>query len=76
MISQSEAPAPEEIKFHKQRIHTASYTYSFYSATVETGLTVGTRVSVTPEKRITKKKKNIKHLDLSPFIPGNKRLLN
>ena len=42
----------------------------------ETGLTVGTRVSVTPEKRIPKKKKNIKYKALSPFLPANKILLN
>ena len=42
----------------------------------KTGLTGGTRVSVTPEKRIPNKKKNIKSKDLSPFLPGNKRLLN
>ena len=41
-----------------------------------TGLTVGTRVSVTPEKRIPKKKKNIKYKALSPFLTVNKRLLN
>ena len=46
------------------------------SATGETGLEGGTRVSVTPEKRIPKKKKNIKSKALSPFIPVNKRLLN
>ena len=29
-----------------------------------------------PDKRIAKKKKNIKSLDLYPFLPGNKILLN
>ena len=43
---------------------------------IETGLTVGTRVSVTPDKLIPKKKKNIKSKDLSPFLTRNKRLLN
>ena len=33
-------------------------------------------VNVTPEKRIPKKHKYIKPTDLSPFIPGNKILLN
>ena len=46
------------------------------SATVETGLTGGTRVSVTPEERIPNKKKYIKSKALSQFIPVNKRLLN
>ena len=72
MISQSEAPAPEEIEVHKHW----RYVPSFYSATGETSLTGGTRVSVTPEKRIPKKKKYIKYLALSPFITGNRRLLN
>ena len=53
MISQLESPAPEEIEVHKHR----KYTSPLYSATGETGLTGGTRVSVTPEKRILKKKK-------------------
>ena len=44
--------------------------------TGETCLTGGTGVSVTLEKRITEKKKNIKSSALSPFLPGNKRLLN
>ena len=42
----------------------------------ETGLTVGTRVHLTPEKRIPKKKKNVKYKYLSPCLPENKRLLN
>ena len=46
------------------------------SSTGESGLTGGTRVNVTPEKRITKKHKYIKLIALSPFPPGNKRLLN
>ena len=60
---------------YNHRRDTASYTSSLYSETGETGLTGGTRVSETPEKRIPKKKKNIKSLVLSPFLPGNKRLL-
>ena len=72
MISQSEAPAPEEIEVHKHQ----RYTSSLSSVKVETGLTGGIRVIVTPEKRIPKKKKNIKSLALFTFIPGNKRLLN
>ena len=35
-----------------------------------------TRVNITPEKRIPKKKKYIKSKPLSTYIPGNKRLLN
>ena len=76
MVSQSEAPAPEEIVVRKHQRDTDYYTYSLYSSTGETGLTVGTRVNMTPEKRIPKKKKNIKYKALSPFLPGNKRLLN
>ena len=76
MISQSEAPGPEEIEVWKHRRYTSSYTYFLSSATVETGLTGGTRLSVTPEKRIPKKNKNIKSKAFSPFLPGNKRLLN
>ena len=72
MISQSEAPEPEEIEVHKHRID-KSY---LSAATEEKSLTGGTRVSLTPEKFILKKKKNIKSLDLSPFLPGNKILLN
>ena len=34
------------------------------------------RVNITPEKCIPKKKKNIKYKALSPFLPGNKRILN
>ena len=60
----------------KHKKDTASYTCYLSSATVETGLTGVTRLSVTPEKRITNKKENIKSLALSPFIPVNKRLLN
>ena len=57
MISQSEAPKPEEIEVHKHWRDTASYTYSLYSATGETGLTGGTMVSLTPEKRIPRRRK-------------------
>ena len=60
MITQSEAPAPEEIEVHKH-ISVLS------EAKGETGLTRGTRSSVTPEKRIPKKKIYIKPLDLSPL---------
>ena len=48
MIYQSEAPAPEEIDVHKYRRHKSFYTYSLSLATLETGLTVVTRVSVMP----------------------------
>ena len=59
IISKSEAPAPEEIEVQKHRRDTACYTSYFSSSTGETGLTGGTRVSLTPGKRIPKKKKNI-----------------
>ena len=75
MIFQSEAPTPEEIEVHKHRRYKPSYTSYLSSATGETGLTGGKGVSVTPEKRIPKKKKNIKSKALSPFISGNKTLL-
>ena len=42
----------------------------------KTGLTGGTGVNVTSEKRIPKKKKYIKPKSLSQFLPGNKWLLN
>ena len=61
---------------HRHWRYTASSTSSLSSATGETGLTGVTRLSVTPVKRIPKKKKYIKSKALSPFIPGNKRLLN
>ena len=60
----------------KHQRDTAFVTSSLSSSTVETGLTGGTRVNVTPEKRITKKKKYIKPKALYPFLPRNKRLLN
>ena len=47
VISQSEAPAPEEIVVHKHQRDTASSAYSLSSSTGETGLTGGTLVSVT-----------------------------
>ena len=48
-----------------------------YSSTWETGLTGGTRLNVTPEKRIPKnKKKYIKSKALSTFLPENKIILN
>ena len=59
----------------KHRRDTSYYTHFLSSATGETGLTGGTRLSVTPGKRIPNEKKNIKSLALSPFIPGNKILL-
>ena len=74
MISQSEAPAPEEIEVHKHQRDTSYYTYSLSSETVETGLTGGTRVSLTPEKRIPNNRGNIKSKALSLFLPVNKYL--
>ena len=53
MIYQSEAPAPEDIEVQKYRRDKSS----LYSTTGEISLTGGTRVSVTPGKRIPKKKK-------------------
>ena len=53
MINQSEAPAPEEIEVQKHR----RYISALSAATGETGLTIWTRASITPEKRIPKKKK-------------------
>ena len=76
IISQSEAPAPEETVVRKHKRYTSSYTYYLSSSTGETGLTVGTRVNITTKKRIPNKKKNIRYKALSPFIPGNKILLN
>ena len=76
MISQSEAPAPEEIELRKHRRYEPSYKPSLSSATGETGLTGVTRVSVLPEKRIPIKNKNMKSKALSPFLPRNIRLLN
>ena len=60
----------------KHQIDTASVTYSLSSSMGESGLTGGTRVNVTPEKRIPKNKKYIKPKALSPFLPVNKILLN
>ena len=54
MISQSEAPAPEEIEVRKHRRDTAFYTYSLSLTAGETGSKGGTRVSITPEKRHSK----------------------
>ena len=68
MIYQPEAPALEEIEVQKHWRDTASFTSYLSSETGETGLTGGTRVIVTPEKLIPKKKKNIKSLALSPFL--------
>ena len=52
MITQSEELAPEGIVVNKHR----SYIYALSGSKGETssGLTGGTRASVTPEKRITK----------------------
>ena len=55
------------------------YIFLYIFLTLETGeigLSGGTRVSVTLEKRIPKKKKNVKSKALSPFLTGNKILLN
>ena len=56
MISQSEAPAPEEIVVHKNR----RYTSSLSAATGETYLTGGTRVSTAPENTHRKEKEKYK----------------
>ena len=56
MISQSEAPAPEEVVVSKHQRYSASHKSSLYSSTGEIGLKGGKRVNVTPKKRITKKK--------------------
>ena len=74
MISQSDAPAPEEVVVCK-KIDTSSVTSYLSSSTGKSCLTGGTRVNVTPEKRITKKHKYIKPTALPTFIPGNKILL-
>ena len=76
MIYQSEAPAPEEMLVRKHQRDTYSCEISLSSSTEKTGLTGGTRVSVTLDKRIPKKKKYIKPKAFSPFLPRNKRLLN
>ena len=47
-ISQSEAPAPEEIEVLKHKRDTDSFTSSLHSETGETGLKGGTIASVTP----------------------------
>ena len=46
------------------------------SSTVESGLIGGTKVNVTPEKRIPKKHKYIKPTAFFPILPGNEILLN
>ena len=51
MITQSEAPAPGLLEVHKHQ----RYLSSLSSETVETGLTGGTRESVTPVQCIPKK---------------------
>ena len=76
IISQSESPALEEIVVCKNQKDTSSHTYYFSLSTVETGLTGGTRVNVTPGKRIPMNKKYIKSKAFSPFLPVNKILLN
>ena len=53
-----------------------SYKYSLHSETGEKYLIGGTIVSVTPNKRMPTKKKYKQSKALSPFPPGNKRLLN
>ena len=63
MITRSEAPAPEKIEVKKHRRDL----YDLSAATVEIGLTEVTRASVTPEKRIPKRKEYIKSLDLYPL---------
>ena len=57
MITQSEAPAPEEIEVHKHRRDISALS----EATVYTGLTGGTKANVTPEKLTPKKKKTYNH---------------
>ena len=59
----------------KHQRDTASVTSSLSSSTRETGLIGGTRVDVTPEKRIPKKKKYIKPKALYTVLPENKILL-
>ena len=76
MISQSNAPAPEEVVVRRKQIDTASITSSLSSSTGESYLTGGTRVNVTPEKRIPNKQNYIKPTALSPYLFGNKWLLN
>ena len=76
IISQSDSPAPEELELPKKQRDAASVKPSLYSSTGESGLTGVTRVNLTPYKRIPKKQKYIKPKDLSPFLPGNKILLN
>ena len=56
MISQSDAPAPEELVVRKKK-DTAFVTYSLYLSTGESGLTGVTIVNLTPKKRIPKKNK-------------------
>ena len=72
MIYQSEAPVPEAIVVRKHHRDTASVTSSLYSSAGETVLTGGTRVNVTPEKRIPMKKKYIKPKALSSFSSRKK----
>ena len=76
MIYQSDATVPEEVVVRKHRRNTHSITSSLSSSTGEFGLTGGIKLNVTPEKRIPKNQKYIKPTFLSPFIPGNKTLLN
>ena len=64
MITQSEAPAPEEIEVQKYRRELSSLS----AATVEIGLTGRTRASLTPEKRIPAKKK----YKITSFVSINK----
>ena len=56
LITQSESPAPKVIVVDKL----------WTDISVNSGLTGETRASVTPEKRIPRKKRNIKSLAMSP----------
>ena len=56
----------------KRQLDTASYAFTFSSATGEKVLTGVTRVILTPKKHIPKKNKNIKSKVLSPFDPKHK----
>ena len=63
MITQSEAPVPEEMQVHKHRIDLSPMP----AATGETGLTGGARSSVKPGKTHSKEGKNIKSVAFSPL---------
>ena len=55
IISQSEAPAPEEIQVRKHQRYTASYTSSLSSSTGETCLTGEIRVKCNSREMHSKK---------------------